>query len=279
MSTTAPRVWFITGCSTGFGRALAEQVLQAGDRLIATARHPETLAPLSAAGPDRVRTFALDVTDAATVASVVAEAGAVWDRLDVVVNNAGYGLIGAVEECTSDQIRRCLETNFHGPLNVLRAVLPRLRAQKSGHLINISAAAAIANYAGFGAYGAAKAALEALSDSVRAEVALLGIKVTLVQPGPFRTDFIGRSLERASTTLPDYARTAGKFAAFLRSIDGQQPGDPLRAAAAIVKLVHDGKAPARLPLGKYVTRKIRDRAATMLREVDEWEAVAVAADY
>lgn len=220
----------------------------------------------------------MDVTDASQVKAVIAEAVNVTGRLDVIVNNAGYGLIGAVEECTEEQTRRNFETNFFGTLNVIRAVLPVLRGQKAGHIINISAAAVISNYPGFGIYGAAKAAVESLSESLRAEVQPHGIKVTLVQPGPFRTAFIAKGLDHAEMT-PEYAGSAGKFAAFLKNVDGKQPGDPERAAELIVKMVHDGQAPLRLPLGKYVTKKIRDAAAARLRELETWEQAAVATDF
>lgn len=274
-----PRTWFITGCSSGFGRALALAVLAAGDRVVATARRPETLDCLATAAPDRVLTLPLEVTDLGQVEAAVAAACSRFGRIEVAVNNAGYGLLGAVEECDDPQVRRCFETNFFGALNVIRAMLPRFRAQRGGHLINVTAAAAIANYPGFGAYGAAKAALEALSESVRAETSLLGIKVTLVEPGPFRTGFISRSLERASGRIADYDRTSGKFAAVLKSIDGRQPGDPARGAAAIVEMVRSGRAPLRLPLGRYMVKKLRDRGAELTRAADEGEAAAVAADF
>lgn len=279
MSSESSRIWFITGCSSGFGRELAEQVLLTGDRLIATVRKADALDDLRSVYAETLRVVTLDVTDAAQVQEVVAAAAGEWGRLDVVVNNAGYGLLGAVEECSDAQIQRCLDTNLMGPLHVMRAVLPILRAQKSGHLINMSAAATLSNYAGFGIYGGAKAALESISEAVRAEVAPLGIKVTLVVPGPFRTDFISRSLVKADGKITDYEKTCGQFAGFLERINGKQPGDPAKAAAAIVKMIHDGKAPLRLPLGKYVTEKIRKRNANSERELTEWEAIAVATDY
>ncbi len=219
--------------------------------------------------------MALDITDADQVREVISAAG----QLDVLVNNAGFGLIGAVEECSDEQIRRNVETNFFGPLNVIRAALPGLRAQRSGHIVNISAAAAISNYAGFGIYGGAKAALELMSESLRLELASLGIKVTLVQPGPFRTVFIARGLEKAATQIDDYQASAGKFARFLDSMNGKQPGDPAKAAEAIVRMVIEGEAPLHLPLGKYVVKKFRDKAAALTREAEKWEAVAVGTDF
>lgn len=265
--------WFITGCSSGFGRAIAEAALAAGQRIIATARDVRSIADLEKAGSCEV--MALDVTDAENVREAISAAGPV----DVLVNNAGYGLIGAVEECSDEQIRQNMETNFFGPLNVIRAALPGLRAHKSGHIVNISAAAAISNYAGFGIYGGAKAALELMSESLRLELAPLGIKITLVQPGPFRTDFIARSMDKAQGEILDYQATSGKFARFLASMDGKQPGDPAKAAAAIVKMVLDGEAPLHFPLGKYVVKKLRDKAAALTREAEKWEAVAAATEF
>lgn len=245
----------------------------AGDHVIATARRVADLEMLEHIGAGRCHILPLDVTDAGQVAQQVAAAQAVWGRLDVVVNNAGYGLLGAVEECSEEDIRRNFETNFFGALNVIRAALPILRHQKQGHIINISAAAAISNYAGFGIYGAAKAALESLSESLRLEVAAYGIKVTLVQPGPFRTRFIGKGMTHATAT-ETYAGSSGKFAAYLEKVDGKQPGDPERAAALIVKMVQEGQAPLRLPLGKYAVKKVRDVTASRLRELEAWEQAA-----
>ena len=271
------KTWFITGCSSGFGRALAEAALARGQRVIATARDIRSIADLEQA--DRCQVMALDITEASEIPLVIQAAAQVWGGLDVIVNNAGYGLIGAVEECGDEQIRRNFETNFFGPLNVMRAALPMLRAQKSGHIVNISAAAAISNYAGFGIYGGAKAALELMSESLRAELAPLGIKVTLVQPGPFRTDFISRGMEKASDLISDYDATSGRFAKFLASMNGKQPGDPARAASAIVETVLSGEAPLHFPLGKYVVKKLRDKAAALTREANKWEAVAASTEF
>lgn len=271
------KTWFITGCSSGFGRALVEAALARGQRVIATARDIRSIADLEQV--DRCQVMTLDITEASEIPLVIQAAAEVWGGLDVIVNNAGYGLVGAVEECDDEQIRRNFETNFFGPLNVMRAALPMLRAQKSGHIVNISAAAAISNYAGFGIYGGAKAALDLMSESLRAELAPLGIKVTLVQPGPFRTDFISRGMEKASDPISDYDATSGRFAKFLASMNGKQPGDPARAAKAIVETVLNGEAPLHFPLGKYVVKKLRDKAAALTREADKWEAVAASTEF
>ena len=272
-------VWLITGSSSGLGRALAARVLARGHRVIATARQPETLDELVAADPSRCRALALDVADASQVAPVVAQAAEIFGRLDVVVNNAGYGLVGAVEEYDEAQITRNFETNFFGALRVIRAALPILRAQRRGHFVNISAAAVIANYAGFSIYGATKWALEGLSESLAAEVRPLGLKVTIVQPGPFRTEFISRSLERASAAIPDYEASSGKFRRFLETMNGRQPGDPAKAADAIIAAVESDNPPLRLVLGKYAIDKTRRRLAAAARELDAGSATGLATDF
>ncbi len=272
-------VWFITGCSTGLGRALAGRVLARGHRLIATARQPETLAALVAEDPSRCQALALDVADAPQVAAVVAQAAAAFGRLDVVVNNAGYGLLGAVEEYDDAQIERNFETNFFGALRVIRAALPILRAQRRGHFVNVSAAAVIANYPGFSIYGATKWALEGVSESLAAEVRPLGLKVTIVQPGPFRTDFVVRSLERATGHIPDYDPSSGKFRRCLETMNGRQPGDPTRAADAIMDAVAAENPPLRLVLGKYAIDKARRKLAAAARELDLGSGAGLAADF
>ena len=275
----ASLVWLITGCSSGIGRALAGRVLGLGHRLMATARQPAQLEDFAARYPEACRALALDVTDAAQVKAVVARAPEEFGRLDVVVNNAGCGLIGAFEELDADQIARNFNTNFFGALEVIRAALPILRARASGHIVNISAAAVISNYAGFSIYGAAKWALEGVSESLAAELKPLGIKVTIVQPGPFRTGFIARSLERAARRIADYDGTSGKFLRILETMDGKQPGDPAKAAEAIIAAVESAAPPLRLLLGKYAVEKTRRKLAAAERELAAWEPASLAADF
>ena len=276
---TSSRVWLITGCSSGLGAALAAAVLARGQRVIATARQPAALGGIAGLYPDTCRALALDITDASQVKAVVSEAVSVFGRLDVVVNNAGYGLVGAFEELGEEQIARNFETNFFGALAVIRAALPILRAQGSGHLVNISAAAVISNYAGFSIYGATKWALEGVSESLAAELKPLGIKVTIVQPGPFRTGFIARSLERAESHIAGYERTSGKFLRFLETMDGKQPGDPDRAAEAIIAAVESDAPPMRLVLGKYANEKARKKIADAERERAAWEHTGLPTDF
>ncbi len=278
-STTTTRVWLITGCSSGFGRALATAALSRGERVVATARRVAALHSLAARFPETCRVLALDVTNCAQVRTVVSQAASLFGRLDIVVNNAGYGAVGAFEELSEEQIARNFDTNFFGALEVIRAALPILRAQGSGHLVNISAAAAISNYAGFSIYGATKWALEGVSESLAAELKPHGIKVTIVQPGPFRTDFIGRSLEQAKSHIADYDRTSGKFLSFLKTMDGKQPGDPDKAAEAIIAAIESETPPLRLVLGKYANDKLRRKLADAERERAAWEHVGLATEF
>jgi NAD(P)-dependent dehydrogenase (short-subunit alcohol dehydrogenase family) len=272
------KTWLITGCSSGFGRALAEQVLQRGDKLLATARKPEQLADMQARYPETCQVARLDVTQPPDIHAALEHVQRIFGRLDVVVNNAGYGLLGALEEFSDEQMRRNMEVNFFGAVQVIREVLPIFRAQKSGHIINMTAAAAISNYAGFSIYGASKFALEGLSESVAAEGKSLGIKVTCVEPGPFRTDFIKRSMERAPASITDYENTVGKFAGFLDKMDGKQPGDPTKAALAIISCVDAEVAPLRLVLGKYAIDKVERSSKMRLRELETWKEVGLSAD-
>lgn len=272
------KVWFITGASSGFGRALAEVALTRGDRVIATARNISTLADLVVRWPVDVHAAELDVTQAEQVEKVIRESIDVFGKIDVLVNNAGYGLLGAVEQCSETQIRQNFEVNFFGALNVIRCLLPHFRTQKFGHVFNISAAAAIANYAGFGIYGASKCALEGLSESLAAEGRSFGLKVTIVEPGPFRTDFISRSLDIAPSSIAEYEGTVGKFGKFLSGIDGKQPGDPIKAAHVICEVADAERSPLRLVLGKYAIDKTRRTLAQREAELKIWESSGAGAD-
>jgi NAD(P)-dependent dehydrogenase (short-subunit alcohol dehydrogenase family) len=263
------KVWLITGSSSGFGRALAEKVLETGATVAATARNPGALDDLKAKYPGTCLPLRLDVTVGGQCEEVVRAVVEKTNRLDVLVNNAGYGLIGSLEESTDEQIERNFSTIAFGAIRLMRAALPTFRAQRSGRIINISAAAAISNYAGFSIYGGAKYALEGISEALAAEVKPLGIKVSLVQPGPFRTEFISRSMEKTDSAIGDYAGTVGKFAAFLQKMEGHQPGNPAKAASAILRLSEMENPPLRLALGKYATEKVERVLKARQRE---WEA-------
>ena len=273
------KVWIITGTSSGLGRELAIAALARGDRVVATARRPEQLADIVAGAPERARAVKLDVTSADDIGRAVGEATLAFGRVDVLVNNAGYGLVGALEELGDEQIRQNFESCLFGPIYLMRAVLPIMRNQRAGHIINISAAAAIANYPGFAVYGAAKCGLEGASEAVALEAAPLGIKVTIVQPGPFRTDFVSRSLARGEHPIADYDASSGKFIALLNKLNGSQPGDPSKAASAIVALAESEKPPLRLVLGKYAYNKSRKRLRDASAELDAWEAVGLPTDF
>jgi NAD(P)-dependent dehydrogenase (short-subunit alcohol dehydrogenase family) len=272
------KIWLITGTSSGFGRALCEAALERGDRVFATARNLATIADIAARWPGNAHIAELDVTVGDSIEKGIREAVRIFGRIDVLVNNAGYGLIGSLEECSDAQIRRNFEVNFFGALNVIRAALPQFRAQKSGHVINISAAAAIANYPGFGIYGAAKCALEGISESLVAEGRGFGLKATIVEPGPFRTDFISRSLEHSSTDIEEYHGSVGKFAKFIAGIDGKQPGDPHKAAQQILKVADAERPPVRLVLGKYAVDKARRSLVQRENELKQWEESGLEAD-
>jgi NAD(P)-dependent dehydrogenase (short-subunit alcohol dehydrogenase family) len=273
-----PPVWLITGCSTGIGRALANRVLAHGNRVLATARNPAKLNELVERHPESCKILALDVTESAQIESAVQTAAQEFGGLDVLVNNAGYGLIGAFEELGREQIVQNFEANLFGAMELIRVTLPILRAQGRGRIVNISAAAAISNYPGFSVYGATKWALEGLSESLAAELKPLGIHVTIVQPGPFRTDFIKRSLKRAETHIADYDRTSGKFQRLIESMEGKQAGDPEKAAEAIIATVTSENPPLRLVLGKYANAKVHKKLAAAANELAAWEHIGLPTD-
>ncbi len=269
----APRTWLITGCSSGFGRHLAEVVLERGDRLVATARRPETLDDLVARDPGRVLAVALDVTRAERLPAAVAAAQERFGAVDVLVNNAGFGSVGAVEEIEAGHLRDVMETMFFGPLALTQAVLPGMRSRGRGAIVQISSMGGQLSPPGFGAYCAAKFALEAASESLAAEVAPLGLRVVIVEPGSFRTGFAGGRLHR-SPPLAAYAETVGPNREFLTAQDGSQEGDPRRAAEAIVSALDAPQPPLRLALGADAVEAIRGSLQGRLAELESWEDVS-----
>jgi NAD(P)-dependent dehydrogenase (short-subunit alcohol dehydrogenase family) len=276
MNTTATsKVWLITGCSKGLGRALATAVIQAGYRVVVTARNPDVLDDLIELAPERVQALALDVNSEAQAHEAVVRTVARFGRVDVVVNNAGYGLSGAVEEVSDAEAREQMETNVFGVLKLTRAVLPQMRLQKSGHFLNISSVAGFVSTPGLGIYNASKYALEGFSEALAQEVAPFGIKVTLIEPGPFRTDWAGASLISPQKLIADYANTAHKTIHTLNGYSGKQPGDPAKAAIAMILVVESDKPPLRLPLGEMAVARIRQKLAAMTAELDQWQAVAL----
>jgi NAD(P)-dependent dehydrogenase (short-subunit alcohol dehydrogenase family) len=273
MTNTDGRVWLITGCSSGFGREVALAALAAGDRVLATARRPETLKDLEEAGGDRVRTAALDVTDAGQVDAAVKAALGTFGRIDVVVNNAGNGSVGAVEELTMAELRTLMEVMFFGAVEVTKAVVPHLRAQGSGTIVQISSMGGQLSMPGFGAYCAAKFALEGLSEALAAEVAPFGVRVLIVEPGAFRTEFGGGRMHR-SRSIDAYAVSTSGTRDAVEAMDGSQPGDPAKAAAAIVRAVDSDDAPLRLALGADAVEAIRAHHESLAADLAAWEDVS-----
>jgi NAD(P)-dependent dehydrogenase (short-subunit alcohol dehydrogenase family) len=275
--TDANKVWFITGVSRGFGKALAEALLFEGDIVIGTTR--EGTPPLDGKG-GKMHVLALDVTNGDAIKSVIAQAHALYGRLDVIVNNAGYGLLGSIEEATDDQIEAMFAVNFDGTRKVMQAALPYLRKQRSGHIVNITSIAGLAPGAGSGFYAASKFAVEGLSQSLAQEVAPLGIKVTLVEPGAFRTDFLSEhSIRMSGVAIPDYAPTAGAMVAGLENSAGKQIGDPSKAADAIIKAVKSPEPPLHLVLGSDAFRRTLEKQKRFAAEFDKWKDVSLATDF
>ena len=279
MTLPADPVWFITGCSTGFGRDLARLVLDRGWRVVVTARDVARVADLVDGHEDRALALALDVTDAPGVTQAVAAAEDRFGRIDVLVNNAGYGYQASVEEGQEDAIRAQFDTNVFGLFALTRAVLPGMRTRRQGHVVNITSVAGLAGFPGSGYYAASKHAVEGWSDSLAAEVGPLGIAVTCVEPGPFRTDWAGRSLRQTPVTIVDYADTAGARMDSTKGYSGEQPGDPVRAGEAIIAVAEEPNPPRHLVLGKFgfeaVTAKLKERLA----EIEGRRQQALGADF
>jgi len=268
------RVWLITGASSGFGRSIAAAALAAGDTVVATARRPEALDDLVAAHPDRAVAVQLDVTDTARIADVVADTVLWYGRIDVVVNNAGMGLVGAVEETSDRELRDLMDLHFFGPAALVRAVLPHMRRNGSGAVVQMSSMGGRFTFPGVGGYSATKFALEGLSEALAAEVAPHGIKVLIVEPGSFRTGFAGGGALRQSAPLDAYADSVGPVRTGLPDSDGKQEGDPDKAAAAILTALAAEDTPLRLPLGNDATDAVLGALDAARSEVLAWEKVS-----
>jgi NAD(P)-dependent dehydrogenase (short-subunit alcohol dehydrogenase family) len=268
----------ITGASTGFGRSLATEALSRGHQVALAVRTPESVADLVTAYPGKAHAIRFDLTKAADADHAVKETFQQFGSLDVLINNAGYGLLAALEETNDEQLIRNLETNFTGPFRLIRAALPVMRAQKSGRIISLSAIAAYANHPGFAVYAGAKAALDAACDAAAQETAAFGIKFTQVIPGPYRTDFIGRSLDHAER-LPEYEATVGKFGAYLDKVNGKQPGDPTAASRLILDLLNEEKPPFRLVIGHYATSMMTKKLASSGAELEAWKERGLGTDF
>jgi NAD(P)-dependent dehydrogenase (short-subunit alcohol dehydrogenase family)/ketosteroid isomerase-like protein len=272
-------VWLVTGASKGFGQALTEAVLNRGHCVIATSRRIRDLQSLADQFPDRVLTAKLDVTDPGEARKVVRQGVSRFGRIDVVFNNAGFGYVGAIEELTDRELRKQIEVDLFGVINLTRAALPQLRKQRAGHFVQMSSLNGVEGLAGAGYYAASKFGIEGFSETLAAEVAHLGIKVTIVEPGPFRTSFLSDKSVKWAKPIADYAESVGKSRKTLRAMDGKQPGDPARAAQAIIQAVEAGKPPLRLALGKMALQHIRAALGGRLKELDAWAEVGAAADF
>ncbi len=270
------KTWFITGISRGFGKELAAQLVARGDTVIGTVREG---APDIASGPGTLHVLTLDVTDRAAVAAVVAQAFALGP-VDVIVNNSGYGLLGAVETASDAEIDHLFAVNVFGPIAVIRAALPHLRAQGAGHIVNLSSIAGRAPGAGTALYAATKYAIEGLSSSLAQELAPFGIKVTCVAPGAFRTDFLSdHSLRKSEAADASYGASVGQTLGALDAMAGRQIGDPARGAAAMIEAVDAAEPPLHLLLGSDALRRARAKLDAVIAEIDRWEAVTLGTDY
>jgi NAD(P)-dependent dehydrogenase (short-subunit alcohol dehydrogenase family) len=267
---TQGRVWLITGCSSGFGRELALAAVAAGDRVMATARRPEALADLTE--QDGIGTTALDVTDPASIDAAVQATLAAYGRIDVLVNNAGSLVLGAVEEVTMAELRQQMEVVFFGAAEVTKAVLPLMREQGSGTIVQMSSLGGQKTYPGFGAYHAAKWALEGLSETLATELAPLGVRVLIVEPGAFRTEFNNNKYVTEQTAA--YQDTAGATRRFTQELSGVEPNDPVKGAAAILKVLDSDRLPLRLLLGGDAVDGLREHHEALLAEVAAWEEIS-----
>lgn len=278
-SSTQKPVWFITGCSTGFGRELALHTLSLGYPTVVTARNPQQVEDIVKGHENNALVLKLDVTDAAQVDAAVKAATERFGQIDVLVNNAGVGYFGAFEESDISEVRQMFEINVWGLTEMTRAVLPGMRKRRSGTVVNISSVGGLVAFPSLSFYNASKFAVEALSESLSQEVEPLGIKVLLVEPGPFRTDWAGRSANQASSTIADYQETSGKRTEATRSYSGNQPGDPKRAAVAIVDTVNADNPPLRLLLGKIAVGVAQGKLKTLSKNFDDWASVSESADF
>jgi NAD(P)-dependent dehydrogenase (short-subunit alcohol dehydrogenase family) len=272
-------VWFITGCSTGFGRELARAVLDRGYRTVVTARNPNSIRDLVQGREGQAIALELDVTDAAEVEASVRAAQEAFGRIDVLVNNAGIGYFGAIEESDEEEVRRMFEVNVFGLGRMTKAVLPGMRMRRSGHIVNIASIGGLRAFPAVGWYNASKFAVVGLSEALSLEVEPLGIKVTVVEPSGFRTDWAGRSANDAPHEIADYATTAGANKRTMRGRSGRQPGDPVRAAEAIVKAVESPKPPLHLLLGKAALRGAHWKLDMLKSNFDAWETTTIGADF
>ena len=273
------KIWFITGSNSGFGRSLTEAVLAKGDKVVATTRHPEEIEDLVKQYPDTVKAVTLDITKAEEISSAIDTALSTFGQVDVLVNNAGFGTLGAVEEIEDEQVRKQFEVNCFGTLNLTKAMLPHFRQRKSGHILNVSSVGGFTSFPGTGIYSATKFAIEGYSEALAKEITPLGIKLTLVEPGAFRTEFAGDSLATPENPIDDYEETAHKFVKQQEQMSGEQPGDPDKAAQAMIKAVESDNPPMRLVLGEDALQATRKKIESFQKELEEWEDVTLSTSF
>jgi NAD(P)-dependent dehydrogenase (short-subunit alcohol dehydrogenase family) len=273
------KVWFITGCSTGFGRELAKEVLASGYKAAVAARNTDDVKDITEAYPDTAIAIKLDVTKAEDITAAVDQITQQFGQVDVLVNNAGIGYFGAIEESEEDEVRRMFEINFFGLANVTKAVLPILRKQRSGHILNVASIGGLVGFPAVGFYNATKFAVDGYSESLSKELAPLGIKVTVIAPSGFRTDWAGRSANNSKIVIDDYKETAGTNKDNIRGYSGNQPGDPVRAAKAMIKAVESENPPLRLLLGEAALKGARNKIELLKKDIDTWAEVTVGADF
>lgn len=270
------RTWFITGCSSGFGRILARMALEQGDNVVATARDPGGLAELGTDFPDRLLALPLDVTRPDAAAGAMGQARARFGGVDILVNNAGFGFVGAIEEAEPAEYRPVFETNLFGLIETTRAALPLLRRSGRGRIVNLSSVGGITGRQGFGYYNASKFAVEGLSEALSEELAPFGIRVIIVEPGAFRTEFLGRSIKAAKQRLPEYEATSGATRDFSAANHGVQLGDPVKGMAVLMEAILAEDPPLRLPLGRDAIARIEAKVARLSHELDDWRGRAMA---
>ncbi len=270
------KVWFITGTSSGFGRCLAEEVLKKGDRVVATARKPETIKDLEKQYPGQVLAVRLDVTKRAQITAAVQKAVGAFKRIDVLVNNAGYGLTGAIEDVSDVAVKRIFDTNVFGLMHVSQAVLPVMRKQRSGHILNISSVVGQVSFPMMGIYCATKHTVEAISEALAGEVAPFGVKLTIIEPGYFQTDFGGRSIEQTKPSKPYKEADKQMIERFKAMGASPNAGNPRKAALAMMAAVDAAEPPHRLPLGSDAMGMIREKIESQRKEIDRWQAVSAA---
>ena len=273
------KVWFITGCSTGFGHALAKELLENGYRVAVTARNVEQIKDMVSEYSETAIALTLDVTNHNQIKAAVDATISHFGQIDVLVNNAGIGYFGAVEESEEEEVRKMFEINVFGLASMTQAVLPQMRKQRSGHILNIASIGGLRGFPGIGFYNATKFAVDGLSESLSKELAPLGIKVTIIAPSGFRTDWAGRSAKNSSIQIEDYATTAGKNMGDIRGYSGNQPGDPVKAAKAMILVTETENPPLRLLLGKNALKGGRIKLDELKQDFDAWADVTEGADF